>query len=130
MALREFYTNHQSSLSSCDEYFKTVSNLRDVIYQCGGTIGNHPSLVDKFLKAAYRAVPKIFTVNETAAAKIATEEAYITTEFLSGINSARYGDLLNKLHNAFHMGRDEYLKMLTSFYDLEINRKGKPRESV
>ena len=54
----------------------------------------------------------------------------MATVFLSGLNSARYGAMLNELHNAFHMGRDEYLKMLTSFYDLEINRKGKPRESV
>ena len=45
MALRKFYTIHQSSSSSCDEYFETMSNLIDVIYHCGGVIVNHPFLV-------------------------------------------------------------------------------------
>ena len=58
---------------------------------------------------------------ETAAAKIAIEEAYMATAFLSGLNNARYGALLNELHNAFYMGRNEYPKTLTSAYDLAIN---------
>ena len=41
--------------------------------------------------------------------------------FLSVINSARYGVLLNELHKAFHMGRNEYPKTLTATYDLAIN---------
>ena len=48
----------------------------------------------------------------------------MTTVFLSGINSARYGALLNDLHNAFRMGCNEYPKTLTSAYDLAINWKG------
>ena len=48
----------------------------------------------------------------------------MTTVFLSGINSARYGALLNYLHNAFRMGCNEYPKTLTSAYDLAINWKG------
>ena len=48
----------------------------------------------------------------------------MATALLSGINHARYGDLLNELHNAFRMGRDEYPKMLTSTYNLTINWKG------
>ena len=57
VALRKFYLSYQSSSSSCDEYFETMTNLRDVISHCGGVIGNHPFLVDKFLKAAYPADP-------------------------------------------------------------------------
>ena len=48
----------------------------------------------------------------------------MATAFLSGINNARYGDLLSELHNAFFMGRDEYPKTFTSAYDLEINWEG------
>ena len=44
--------------------------------------------------------------------------------FLSEINNARYEALLNELHNAFCMGRDEYPRTLTYAYDLEINWKG------
>ena len=43
---------------------------------------------------------------------------------LSGLNRSRYGVLLNYLHNAFRMGRDEYSKTFTAAYDLEINWKG------
>ena len=113
MALRKFYTSHQSSSSSCDEYFETMSNMRGVISHFGGVIGNYPFLVEKFLKAAYPSYPENPTENNTAAAKTASEEACMATAFLSGLNSARYGVLLDDLHIAFRMGRNEYPKTLT-----------------
>ena len=45
----------------------------------------------------------------------------MATALLSGLNSARYGVLLDDLHIAFRMGRNEYPKTLTYSYDLEIN---------
>ena len=48
----------------------------------------------------------------------------MATAFLSGLNNSIYGALLNELHNAFHMVRDEYPKTLKSAYDLAINYKG------
>ena len=118
MALRKFYMSHQLSSSSCDEYFETMSNLRDVISHCGGVIGNHQFLVEKILKAADPTDPLHPTEDEMAAAKTATEEAYMATAFLSGLNNARYGALLNELHNAFCMGCDKHPKTLKSAYDL------------
>ena len=53
MAQKKLYASHQSNSSSCDEYFETMSNLRDVIYHRGGVIGNHLFLVEKLLKATY-----------------------------------------------------------------------------
>ena len=44
------------------------------------------------------------TENETSVSETATEEAYTATAFLSGMNSARYGMLLNDFHNALQMG--------------------------
>ena len=122
--LRKFYTSHQSSSSSCDEYFETMSNLRDIISHCGGVIVNHLFLVEKFLKDADPTDPLHPTEDETAVAKTATEEAYMATSFLSGINNTRYGALPNDLHNEFHMVFNEYPKTLTSAYDLEINWQG------
>ena len=72
-----------------------MTKLRDVISHYGGVIGNHQFLVDKFLKTADPEDPDSTMENETAASKTATEEAYITTEFLSGLNSARYGVIIN-----------------------------------
>ena len=40
------------------------------------------------------------------------------------MNNARYGALLNDLHNTFRMGRNDYPKTLTSAYNLSINWKG------
>ena len=124
MALKIFYASHQSNSSSCNEYFETMLNLRDVILHYGGVIGNHPFLVDKFLKAADLADKDNPTEEEMTAAKTMTEEAYMATAFLSGLNNTRYGALLNDLNIDFRMGRDEYPKTLTSAYDLEINWKG------
>ena len=81
-----------------------MSNLRGVISHCVGVIGNHPFLVEKFLKAADLEDPETSTENETAASKTAKEEAYMATEFLLGLNIARYGVLLNELHNSVLMG--------------------------
>ena len=39
-------------------------------------------------------------------------------------NNARYGALLNKLHNAFRMGRDKYPKTLIYANEQAINWKG------
>ena len=61
------------------------------------------------------------TDNEKPAANNSTEEAYMATAFLLGLNRGRYGVLLNDLQNAFHMGRDEYPKTLTAVYDMAIN---------
>ena len=69
MALKKFYTSHQSSSSSCDEYFETMLNLREVISHCGSFIGVHPFLVEKILMAADPEDPGNPTENETAAAK-------------------------------------------------------------
>ena len=80
--------------------------------------------MDKFLKEIYLADQDNPTENKTAAAKTATEEAYMVTEFLSGLDSARYGVLLNELHNAFHMGRDKYPKKLKAAYGLTVNWRG------
>ena len=130
MVLRKFYSCYQSITLSCDEYFETMTNLRDVISHCGGVIVNHTFLVEKILKAIDPGDPGNPTNNETAAAKTTTEEAYMATAFLSGLNRSRYGVILNELHNAFHMGREEYPNMLTAANDLAINWNGGTKETA
>ena len=63
-----------------------MTNLRDVISHCGGVIVNQPFLIDKFPKANSPADLNNPTDDETSAAKTATEEDYMDTEFLSGLN--------------------------------------------
>ena len=124
MELRKFYTSYQSISSLCDEYFEKMTNLREVISHYGSVTGNHLFLVGKSPKAVDPADPDNPKENNAAAAKTATEEAYMAKAFLSGINSARYRKLLNELHNAFRIGRNKYPKALTAAYDLEINWRG------
>ena len=90
----------------CDEYFETITDLTDAISHCGGVVVNHTFPVDKVLEAADLGDPDNPTDDETVAAKTAMEEAYEATTFLSGLNRAIYGVLLNKLHNSFRMVRD------------------------
>ena len=63
-----------------------MTYLRDVISHCGWFIGNHPFLVDNFLKAAKPVDPDDPTDGEKLAVNNSTEEAYIATAFLSGLN--------------------------------------------
>ena len=69
-----------------------MTNLRDVISQCGGVIGNHTFLVDKFLMASDPIDTDIPTENKTTTAKTETEEAYMATEFLSGISLSKVAE--------------------------------------
>ena len=80
--------------------------------------------MDKFLKAVDIANLLNPMEYKTAISKTPIEEVYMDTAFLSLINSARCGALLNKLHITFCMVREEYPKTLTSAYDLAINWKG------
>ena len=63
--------------------------------------------MEKLLKDVDPTDPLNPTEDETSAAETATEEAYMVTSFPSGLNNARYGALLKKLHNAFCMGHDK-----------------------
>ena len=106
-----------------------MSNLREVISHCGSVIGNHPFLVEKFLKAADPEDPINPTEDETAAAKTATEEAYMSMAFLSGIKNAMYGTLLKDMNNSFITRHDKYPKTLTSTTWKSTGRET-PRESA
>ena len=77
MALRGLYYSFQSNSSSCERYFETLTNLREIISHCGGFIENHPFLIDKFIRENNSVDPDYPTDNKTKAAKNATEEAYI-----------------------------------------------------
>ena len=82
MAPRKLYSSYQSSSASCDEYIEMMMNLRDVIFHCGGVIGNHSSQVHKLLKAADPEDPEKPTENDTASSKTSTEEPYMDMSFL------------------------------------------------
>ena len=100
-----------------------MTNLRYVISRYGGSIGNHPFLIDKFSKTANSVDLSNPVDGNTAEANNATKEAYISTSFLSGLNQGRYGVLLNDPRNSFRMVCNEYPKTFTAAYDLEINWK-------
>ena len=63
-----------------------MTNLIDVISHCGGVVCNRPFLIDKLLKAAKQADLDNPMDENMAVAKTATEEAYMATAFLSGLN--------------------------------------------
>ena len=67
MALIKVHSTYQLISSSCDEYFETITNLRDVISHCGGIIRNHPSIIEKSLKAEEPADPGNPMEEDTAA---------------------------------------------------------------
>ena len=86
MALRKLYSTYQSNSSFYNEYLNNMTNLRDVISHCGGVVCNRPFLINKLLKAAKQADLDNPTDENMAVAKTATEEAYMATAFLSGLN--------------------------------------------
>ena len=54
----------------------------------------------------------------------ATTYSYMDVAFFSGLNRNTYGNLMNKVQNAFWMGINEYPRDLNLEYNLEINWRG------
>ena len=115
--MKAFYASCHHNTTSCDSDMKLIKNLRPVIMNCSGALGDHLFLVNNKLKYTWVEPPnanyqKIKTANTEA------KETYIPVAFLSGLNRKKYGKLTNELRKAFIMVHDEYPKTLTSAYDL------------
>ena len=93
-------TNHATPI------WKRLQNLCDVILHFGGSIGDHQSLATHFLKHANIDKAQA-TDDETERDKSEAIEAYMATEYVTGLNQHRFGQMLNNLHNDFRIGRDE-----------------------
>ena len=89
MTLRKFYSTYKLISSLCDEYFKQMTNLRDVIYHCRGVKGNHPFVIGKILKAEQSRYPVDPTNEEMSASKTSTEQAYTATVLIPGLSQGR-----------------------------------------
>ena len=60
-------------------------------------------------------------IDELKLANEASKDAYEAVVFLSGLNSTRYQELIDKLANAYLNGRDEYPKTPVEAYKLVTN---------
>jgi hypothetical protein len=60
---------------------------------------------------------------EKLAAHAEAKEKYLTVAFLSASDKSRYGKVLEDLENDFMKGTNNYLKTLTSAYNLMVNYK-------
>ena len=122
--MKEFYAYYQHTTTSCDSYMESITNLRNFIVNYVGSLGEHPLLVNKKLTTEVVELPNADD-SEVDTAKTKSKKAYMSISFMSDINHNRYGQLRNKLHNAFRMVWYAYPKDLVNTYDLAISWKGK-----
>ena len=110
--MKAFYASYQQTTMSYDSYMEPITNLRDAIVHCGGSMGYHPFLVNK--KPNISGVdPTNSNYQQVETTKTESKEAYMLVNFTSIINQNRYGHLMNELQNTFRMERYEYPKTLT-----------------
>ena len=89
--MKEFYTSYQQNMTSCDSYMESITNMRNIIVNFGGTLGYHPLLVKNNLKDALLD-PSIAANNQHIyTTKTEAKEAYVEAAFLSGLNHHSYG---------------------------------------
>jgi len=50
--IRHFYLLRQDKQMTCQAYLELFTNSKDVVEHCGGLIGDHPGLIDHFLREA------------------------------------------------------------------------------
>ena len=85
-------------------YLESHQNLRNVIDHYSKNLTVHSALITYALDKNGLSSP------DDAQQKFASskaKETYEAIEFFSGLNKKRYQDLLNRLANAFLVGRDE-----------------------
>ena len=115
--MKAFYAFYQKTMTSCESYMESITNMHGVIIYWGEGLREYAFLINNNLKDAVVEPPNA-NYQQVDTAKTEAKEDYMTVTFLSGLNHNRYGQLMNDIHNAFSMGRGEYPKILTSAYDL------------
>ena len=62
--MKEFYTSYQNNTMSYESYMDPITNLREVIVHCGGSLGDNILLIDKKLKEAGVELPYVADITQ------------------------------------------------------------------
>ena len=49
-AIKALYASYHKTITSCDSYIYSITNIHNFIIHCGGGLGHHPLLFKKKLK--------------------------------------------------------------------------------
>jgi hypothetical protein len=117
-AKRNFYNLQQTPDMSCQEYFKKVRNVVDVITSLGGFLADDMHLVDELPAREPRGG---YTEQQKQEASIIIQEKTIAYGLLTRADRGRYGKLVEEVENDFLKGHDDYLKTPMEAYNLLVN---------
>jgi hypothetical protein len=104
---------------SCQEYFKRVHNIVDVIKSLGENLADDMNLKEELPE---RNRPRNgWTEAQKREAKERIENKTVAYRILVQADRSRYGELIKEVENDFLKGHDDYPKTPTDAYNLLVN---------
>ena len=117
-AKRKYYNLRQTPDMSCQEYFKKVRNITEVIKSLGGSLANEMHLRDELPEREPRGG---YTEAQISAAKTRIQDKTVAYGLLVRADRGRFGKLIEEIENDFLKGHDDYPKTPTEAYNLLVN---------
>ncbi len=108
-------------------HLELFQNTVDVIQHSGGTIGNHPGIVDMIMSRRGLIAALTSDAEKAEVAKEAQDE-YLAIAFLLHADRTRYSSMLQDYENDFLQGQDNYPKTVTAAYNVLTNWKQDPHK--
>jgi hypothetical protein len=124
---RRFYSCRQGKQMTTQAHLELFQNTVDVIQHSGGTIGNHPGIVDMIMSRRGLIAALTSDAEKAEVAKEAQDE-YLAIAFLLHADRTRYSSMLQDYENDFLQGQDNYPKTVTAAYNVLTNWKQDPHK--
>eukprot|EP00957_Ditylum_brightwellii_P065950 5001493-Ditylum_brightwellii.AAC.1 len=124
--MRALYFMSQKEGMTLEQYLDTFLNCREIVKECGGSIGVHPGLINTTLEEAVFDLdgPLSISTDKRRASERDTKEAYLAYVFLSNANKIKFVPLLRDLANAHLHSKDEYPWTITAAHKLMVGWEG------
>eukprot|EP00957_Ditylum_brightwellii_P053392 4046561-Ditylum_brightwellii.AAC.1 len=108
-----------------EQYLDEFLNWREVVEECGGSVGVHPGLIDIALEEAGFDLddPNSISAKERKKPR-GIQKKHTWHIFLSNTNKIKFAPLLRDLANAHLHRKDEYLRTIATAHKLLVGWEG------
>ena len=130
-SMQRLYNLYQFDHESVQNFKQRISNAVDVVYHCGGSVGEFDKLIDNAIKEDGESVNSIRAdKNELETYKEKCKDKFTGILMLVLAHNGRFGKLKNELENDYIKGKDDYPKSFDKSYSLLYHRVEEVKKST
>ena len=133
-AMTRLFNLHQIEHETVQSFKHRIGNAVEVVYHCGGSIGEYDKLIDASIKKEGLDADKVKSSDEEfKKIKKKCRDKFTGILMLTLANNGRYGKLKNELENNYTKGKNEYPDSFDKsysmlYYRVEEKKKEMPRK--